>query len=145
MVLLGKTDEKKKRRQTLSHNPRALMRRTVLDGVNGTTRPGHLNTQGKLVLAVIMVLVCVNLYFTLHSPAEPPLTRSVRIAQARGLKSTEAVAASAGLEEEEEEEVEVEGKEVGGASHGHSHKGEKKGRGAAGVAAAAGAAAGRGG
>ena len=61
-----------------------MLRRGILgDGPSRPVKPGQLSSQGKLVLAVIMVLVCVNLYFTLRSPNEKSLPRSVRMAQAR--------------------------------------------------------------
>ena len=59
------------------------MRAQILGAGAGAPRHGRLSDQGKLVAAVLVLLVAANLWFTLSTPRERALPRSVRVAQAR--------------------------------------------------------------
>ena len=74
------------------------MRRTVLEGAGGGAgaKAGRLSDQGKLIAAVLALLVVVNLWFTLSTPRERAVPRSVRMAQERADVATLTKGASGG-------------------------------------------------
>ena len=59
------------------------MRRSVLEAGGAGAKAGRLSDQGKLIAAVLALLVVVNLWFTLSTPRERAVPRSVRMAQER--------------------------------------------------------------